>query len=63
MRHGLDIPSSTRPHLVDARDMEAVLAALDDGSMSLQTVISAIVARFCVDLDLLTETVRSRRAA
>ncbi len=58
----VSLPGVVRPQLLDHREIEAVLMALDDGMIPIPSLVDTILRAYCVDLDVLDEVVRARFA-
>jgi len=58
----VSLPGVARPQLLDHREIEAVLMALDDGLIAIPSLVDTIIRAYCVDLDILDEVVRARFA-
>jgi hypothetical protein len=58
----VSLPGVARPQLLDHREIEAVLMALDDGLIPIPSLVDTIIRAYCVDLDVLDEVVRARFA-
>jgi hypothetical protein len=58
----VSLPGVARPQLLDHREIEAVLMALDDGLIPLPSLVDTIIRAYCVDLDVLDEVIRARFA-